>query len=105
MPDELGLAIWISPLKSGFSRSAQQAGALLAHFRMTQRPVDYGVTAALRVLDALDLTSPSVGPPMDICRITADGAHHLDDDEVAEVRERVRRWITLEQKSLDQLFD
>lgn len=36
---------------------AQQAEALLAHFRMTQRPVDYGVVVALRVLDALDLTS------------------------------------------------
>lgn len=32
---------------------AQQAHALLGHFRMTERDVDYGVVAALRVLDAL----------------------------------------------------
>lgn len=84
---------------------AQQAHALLAHFRMGERPVDYGVVAALRVLDALDLSSPSVGGPMDVCRITPDGAHHLSEDEVAAVRERVGRWIQLEQKALDELFD
>ena len=33
---------------------AQQAHALLASFRMTRRGVDYGLVAALRVLDALD---------------------------------------------------
>lgn len=84
---------------------AQQAGALLAHFQMSERSVDYGVVAALRVLDALDATSPSVGPPMDICRITPDEAHHLDDDETAEVRSRLRRWSDLEQRALDELFD
>lgn len=83
---------------------AQQAAALLAHFRMTECNVDYGVVAALRVLDALDATSPSVGPPMDICRITPKEAHHLDPDEVAEVRDRVDRWIELEQRALSQLF-
>jgi proteasome beta subunit len=83
---------------------AQQAGALLAHFRMTERPVDYGVLAALRVLDALDATSPSVGGPMDVCRITPDGARHLDPDEVAKLRGQVSRWVELEQRALDQLF-
>ena len=53
---------------------AQQAHALLAHFRMTERDIDYGMVAALRVLDALDASSPSVGGPMDLCRITSDGA-------------------------------
>ena len=32
---------------------AQQAGALLAHFRMTERDVDYGVVAVVRILDTL----------------------------------------------------
>ncbi|HEX6235857.1 MAG TPA: hypothetical protein VFZ68_01615, partial [Acidimicrobiales bacterium] len=49
---------------------AQQAGALLAHFRMTERPVAYGVVVAQRVLDALSYTSPSVGGPLPC------GAHH-----------------------------
>jgi proteasome beta subunit len=31
---------------------------------MTERDVDYGVLAALRVLDAPDASSPSVGGPM-----------------------------------------
>ena len=37
---------------------AQQACALLAHFRMTERSVEHGVVAAVRVLDALRTTSP-----------------------------------------------
>ena len=84
---------------------AQQAHALLAHFRMTERDVDHGVVAALRVLDALDASSPSVGGPMDICRITPDGAKHLNPDEVDKVRGQIDRWVELEQKALDQLFD
>lgn len=87
------------------SAMAQQAHALLGHFRMTERDVDFGVVAALRVLDALDATSPSVGAPMDICRITPDGARHLTPDEVEDVRTRVRRWVELEKSALDQLFD
>ena len=87
------------------SPMAQQAYALLSHFQMTKRSVDYGVVAALRVLDALDTSSPSVGGPMDICRITPDGARHFDEDEVAQVRERVTRWIELEQKAIDELFE
>jgi proteasome beta subunit len=83
---------------------AQQAYALLANFHMTERGVDYGVVAALRVLDALDLSSPSVGGPMDLCRITPDGAQHLDDDEIGEVRRHVGRWQELERKALDDLF-
>jgi proteasome beta subunit len=84
---------------------AQQAHALLTHFQMAKRGVNYGVVAALRVLDALDTSSPSVGGPMDICRITPEGAQHLDEDEIVEVRGRVGRWIELEQRALDELFD
>lgn len=85
---------------------AQQASALLEHFRMRERGVEHGVVAVLRVLDALDASSPSVGPPMDVCRITAeDGAHHLDEDEIAAVREHVTRWEELEQTALDELFE
>ena len=83
---------------------AQQAGALLAHFRMTERTVDYGVVAALRVLEALSYTSPSVGGPFNIVRITPDGAHDLDDDEMESTHELVVRWTDLEQKALDKLF-
>lgn len=83
---------------------AQQAHALLTHFRMTERDVQYGVVAALRVLDALDASSPSVGGPMDVCRITSDGAHHLAPDEVDDVRREVSRWVALENQTLDQLF-
>jgi len=45
---------------------AQQAGALLAHFRMTERDVDYGVVAVVRILDTLRVTSPSIGGPIDL---------------------------------------
>jgi 20S proteasome alpha/beta subunit len=83
---------------------AQQAGALLAQYRMTERGVDHGVVAVLRVLDALDRTSPSVGGPMNVCRITPDGAHHLDEKEIEQARERVHRWVELEQRALDELF-
>ena len=83
---------------------AQQAGALLGQFRMTERSVDHGVVAVMRVLDALDRTSPSVGGPMNVCRMTPDGAHHLDEGEVEQARDRVRRWVELEQRVLDDLF-
>jgi proteasome beta subunit len=83
---------------------AQQAGALLAHFRMTALPVDYGVVAAVRVLDALSRTSPSVGGPIDVCRIDPDGAHHLSEKEIDEGRRQVRRWTDLERRALDELF-
>lgn len=83
---------------------AQQAGALLAHFRMVERPVRYGVMGAVRVLDALAITSPSVGGPIDIARISPDGAHHLDDDEIAEARDDVAAWERKEHQVLDDLF-
>jgi 20S proteasome alpha/beta subunit len=84
---------------------AQQAHALLNHFRMSERDVEYGVLAALRVLYALDASSSSVGGPMDICRITQDGAEHLSEDDVEKVRRQVDRWIEAEHKALDTLFD
>lgn len=83
---------------------AQQAGALLAQYRMLERDVDHGVVAVMRVLDALDRTSPSIGGPMNVCRMTPDGAHHLDEKEIEEARGRVRRWVDLEQRALDELF-
>lgn len=87
------------------SPMAQQAHALLAHFQMGKRSVEHGLVAALRVLDALDASSPSVGGPMDMCRITPDASRHLDENEIAHVREHVARWIDLEQNAMDELFD
>jgi proteasome beta subunit len=83
---------------------AQQAGALLAHFRMTERDVDYGVVAMVRILDTLRVTSPSIGGPIDLYRITAEQADALSDKEVARVRKQVQRWSDLESKALDELF-
>ena len=83
---------------------AQQAGALLAHFRMTERDVDYGVVAVVRMLDTLRMTSPSIGGPVDIYRITADGAAALSEKDIDRVREQVQRWSELESKALDDLF-
>lgn len=87
------------------AQMAHQAGALLSHFRMLERDVHYGVVAAVRVLDTLTRTSPSVGGPIEVCRITVDGAEHLDECGVAEVRKDVERWEELEQRALDDLFD
>lgn len=83
---------------------AQQAGALLARFRMTERSVDYGVVAAVRILDTLRVTSPSIGGPIDIYRITADAADALSDKDIAGVRKQAQRWSELESKALDELF-
>lgn len=83
---------------------AQQAGALLAHFRMVTRPVAYGVVAAVRVIEALTVTSPSVGLDIDVARITPDGATHIEEDEVAAARKDVERWISAEQELLDGLL-
>lgn len=84
---------------------AQQAGSLLAHFRVVERPVRYGVLAVVRVLEALSLTSPSVGGPLDVVRITPEGAHHFSEDEIAEVSKEVERWEEREREVLDTLFD
>jgi proteasome beta subunit len=83
---------------------AQQAGALLAHFRMTERDVDYGVVAVVRILDTLRMTSPSIGGPIDLYRITADKADALSEKDVDRLRKRVQRWSGLESKALDELF-
>jgi 20S proteasome alpha/beta subunit len=85
------------------SAMAQQAGTLLAHFRMTDRPVDLGVLAAVRVLDALRISSPSIGGPVDIFRLTAQGAHALSEDQIQAMREHVERWSDLEAQALDRV--
>jgi proteasome beta subunit len=83
---------------------AQQAGALLSHVDMVDRSVRHGIVGLVRVLDALRVTSPSVGLEIDVCSITDQGAHHLTDQEIAAAREDVERWRALEQKALDELF-
>ena len=72
---------------------------------MVDRPVDYGVLGAVRVIEALSITSPSVGLEINVARITLDGAHHLDDDEIDAVRDNVKRWIKAEHELLDGLLD
>jgi proteasome beta subunit len=84
---------------------AQQAGVLLAHFQMSEREVDFGVIAVLRVLEALELTSPSVGDPFSVAKITPEGAEHLDEDQLEQARKDLQRWEQLEQEALDGLFD
>lgn len=82
---------------------AQQAGALLAHFEMTERDVDHGVLAAVRVLDALRITSPSIGGPVDVYRLTAEDGRALSEREIEAVRKRVKKWKALESEVLDKL--
>ncbi len=84
---------------------AQQAGSLLSHFHITKRSTRFGCAAVLRVLHALDLTSASVGKPFSLCRIDAEGAHHLSDEEIEEVGEVVRQWEEAEQAVIGKLFD
>ena len=50
------------------------------------------------------MTSPSIGGPIDLYRITAEQADALSDKEVARVRKQVQRWSDLESKALDELF-
>ena len=85
------------------SAMAQQAAALLAHFQMPDRDVDHGVLAVVRVLDALRITSPSVGGPVDVFRLTADGRTALSEDDIERVRQQIRRWSELENEVLDRL--
>ncbi|WP_052666890.1 proteasome protein [Nitriliruptor alkaliphilus] len=84
---------------------AQQAGALLGHFEMGERDVDYGVLVVVRVLDALAVSQPQVGGPLSIVRMTPDGASRLDEERIATVREHVERWEAADQRALDGLFD
>ena len=84
---------------------AQQAGSLLSHFHLAERSVGFGCAAVLRVLHALDLTSASVGEPFSLCRIDADGAHHLSNKEIKEVGDVVRRWEKAEQAVIADIFD
>lgn len=84
---------------------AQQAGSLLSHFHIAERSVRFGCAAVLRVLNALDLSSPSVGKPFSLCRIDEEGAHHLSDKEIEKVGDDVRRWEKAEQKVIADIFD
>lgn len=84
---------------------AQQAGSLLSHFHLADRSVRFGCAAVLRVLEALDLTSASVGRPFSLCRIDAEGAHHLSEKEIKEVGDVVRRWEKAEHAVIADLFD
>lgn len=83
---------------------AQQAGVLLSHFDMGKRSVRHGVVGVVRVLDALSVTSPSVGLQIDVCSITARGASRLDAKQITAARKDIERWRDLEQKALDDLF-
>ncbi|WP_106849611.1 proteasome protein [Blastococcus sp. Marseille-P5729] len=82
---------------------AQQAESLLAHFNMDARDVDHGVLVAVRVIEALKLTSPSVGGPTNVYRITEDGAEELSEEALEEVRDRIDQWVKLEREALDKL--
>ena len=84
---------------------AQQAGSLLSHFRMGSRSLRFGCAAILRVLQALDMTSASVGQPFSLCRIDKDGAHHLSDKEIEQISKDVRRWQEAEQTAIFDIFD
>jgi proteasome beta subunit len=84
---------------------AQQAGSLLSHFHLTKRSVRFGCAAVLRVLQALDLTSPSVGRPFSLCRIGKEGAHHLGEQEIEKIAKDVRRWEDAEQAAITDIFD
>jgi len=61
--------------------------------------------AVVRILDTLGITSPSIGGPKDVYRITAEGATSLSEEDIDRVRKRVARWSELESKALDELFD
>ncbi|MER0238867.1 proteasome protein [Fulvimarina sp. MAC8] len=84
---------------------AQQAGSLLSHFHLAKRSLEFGCAAILRVLQALDLTSPSVGGPFNLCRIDEEGAHHLDGDEIEQVSDVVRQWKEAEKTAIGKIFD
>lgn len=84
---------------------AQQAGALLSHFHLAERSLDFGCAAVLRVLKALDLTSPSVGEPFSLCRIDESGAHHLGDEDIERIGDLVGRWEAAEQAAIADIFD
>lgn len=84
---------------------AQQASSLLSHFHLTERSLRFGCAAVLRVLRALDLTSASVGEPFSLCRIDAEGAHHLSEEEIEKVGDNVRRWEDAEQAVIADIFD
>ena len=81
------------------SAMAQQAGALLAHFRMTERDVDYGVVAAVRVLDTLrDHLTEHRRPDRRLPDHRRGGAHALSEKDIARVRKQVERWAELERR-------
>ena len=84
---------------------AQQGGSLLSDFNLTDRSMRFGCAAVLRVLEALDLSSPTVGKPFSLCRIDRDGAHHLSDKEIEQVTKDVRRWEEAEQAVIAKMFE
>lgn len=84
---------------------AQQAGALIGHYQMSERNVDYGVLAVVRVLEALRISQPMVGGPLNLVRLTEDEGRFLSEEEIEEARDHVERWERADQRTLDELFD
>jgi proteasome beta subunit len=83
---------------------AQLGNALLAHYKVTERPLTWGQVVAWRVVDAAIRTSAvGVGPPIQMWTVTpASGVRRVPDDEMTTIEQAVGGWEEEERVALER---
>lgn len=86
---------------------AQLGNALLSHYRVTERPLRWGLVVAHRVIDAAIRTSAQgVGPPIQMWSVTpSEGPTQVGPQEMASLTEAVGGWEEEERAALDRILN
>jgi proteasome beta subunit len=80
-------------------------GALLAHFRPAEKPLDHGKLIAYRVISAaIDTSAAGVGHPIQMWYVDAAGVHEVTKDEFGVIRDSVGAWQQEEEVLLEQIL-
>lgn len=85
---------------------AQMSNALLAHFKVSERPLAHGLLVAVRVLDAVINTSAyGVGGPIQLWQLTRNGGpQKIEGEELEQIHAQVGGWQELERESLERFL-
>ncbi len=80
-------------------------GALLAHFRPAEKPLEHGKLIAYRVISAaIDTSAAGVGHPIQMSYVDAAGIHEVSKDELQIIGDSVGAWQQEEEVLLDQIL-
>jgi len=83
---------------------AQLANAMMAHFDVKSKPLQYGKLIAYRTMRAaIDTSAYHVGPPIQMWVATSTGVRQLDEKtDIAQIEADVGGWEEVERDALDK---